>query len=140
MYKLYSALIGFLLAIMIAFNGMLSSNLGNNLALVIIHSVGLFLITFILIVSKKKIVFLRNIPMYLYTAGFIGVFTVAFTNMSYNNIGASVTFALSLLGQSIASIAVDHYGLLGMKAIKFKKEKLVGLVLISLGIAVMMLF
>lgn len=140
MYKLLSALAGILVAVMIAFNGILSNNIGNNSATVLIHLVGLACISFALIFGRRKINMPKNIPMYLYSAGAIGVFTVIFTNISFSHLGASLTTALSLFGQSIASIALDHYGLLGMNITRFKKEKLLGLVLISLGIVVMILY
>jgi transporter family-2 protein len=140
MYKAYSAIIGVLLAVMILFNGMLSSNLGNNIASVIIHVTGLIAVTCLLVINRKKVNFRRDIPLYLYSAGVIGVFTVISTNISFNSIGASLTFSLSLLEQTIASLIVDHYGLLGMKVIKFQKGKLIGLILISSGIIVMTLY
>lgn len=140
MYKLYSAIIGVLISVMIAFNGMLSGKLGNNLALVIIHLTGLIAVISLLIVYRKKISFRKSIPLYLYSAGIIGVFTVASTNISFNCLGASLTLSLSLLGQSVTSLIMDNYGLLGMKVIKFNKKKLIGLALISAGIVVMAIY
>ena len=140
MYKLYSALIGIFLAIMIYFNGILSGAAGNNTASVIIHLSGLIAVTLLLIINRKRVNFRKDIPLYIYSAGVIGVFTVISTNISFNSIGASLTFSLSLLGQSVASLFVDHYGLLGMKVAKFQRKKLVGLLLISLGIVVMTLY
>ena len=76
----------------------------------------------------------------MYSAGAIGVFTVLFNNITFSTLGVSLTIALGLFGQSMASIVIDHYGLLGMKVIKFNPNKLVGLVLIILGIIVMAIF
>lgn len=140
MYKSLSALIGALIAIMIAFNGILSKSIGNNPATVIIHIVGLVCISFILVIRREKISIERKIPLYFYSAGAIGVFTVIFTNISFSYLGASLTCALGLLGQSITSIILDNYGLLGMNVIKFRRKKIIGLMLISLGIVVMILY
>jgi transporter family-2 protein len=140
MYKSLSALIGVLITVMLAFNGGLSKFTGNYSSIVIIHLVGLICISILLIVKKIKIKLHKHIPIYLYSAGAIGVFTVLFNNISFNNIGASLTLSLGLLGQTITSIVIDHYGLLGMKVIKFKKEKLFGLAVICLGIIIMTLF
>lgn len=137
MYELYSTLTGILIAVMIAFNGKLSEIIGNNLSTVIVHVVGLVSISLFLILDKRKIVLHKGIPIYLYSAGAIGVFTVLFSNVSFHQLGASLTFSLSLLGQSLASIIVDHFGWLGMKAVKFRKKKFTGLILISLGIVIM---
>lgn len=140
MYKLYSALIGVLISVMIAFNGILSNNIGNYLSVTVIHIVGLIGISLILIINKIKLNLPKDIPIYLYSAGAIGVFTVLFNNISFTHLGISITLALGLLGQSVASIVIDHYGLLGMKVIKFKKEKILGLTIISLGIVIMALY
>lgn len=140
MYKLYSGFIGVLIAIMLVFNGVLASNLGNYSSTVIIHIIGLIGIIFILIINKAKFNSYKDIPIYLYSAGAIGVFTVLFNNISFNHLGVSLTLALGLLGQSFASVVIDHYGLLGMEIVKFKKEKVLGLILISLGIVIMNLY
>lgn len=140
MYKFLSIIAGVLVSVMILFNGMLSGKIGNNAATVVIHIVGLICTVFVLIITKTKLKKGKNIPLYIYSAGAIGVFTVLFTNISFAHLGASVTCALSLLGQSVASIVIDNFGILGATVIKFKKEKLIGLVLISFGIAVMMLY
>ena len=140
MYKLYSGLIGVLISVMIAFNGILSNNIGNYPSVIVIHIIGLIGISFILIINKVKLNFGKNIPIYLYSAGAIGVFTVLFNNLSFNTLGVSLTLALGLLGQSVASVVIDHYGLLGMKVIKFKKEKMLGFIIISLGIMTMTLY
>ncbi|MEJ9170093.1 DMT family transporter, partial [Bacillus thuringiensis] len=63
-----------------------------------------------------------------------------FNNISFSVLGASITIALSLLGQSIASIVIDHFGLLGMKVAKCEKKKLIGLCFISSGIIIMTIY
>lgn len=140
MYKLYSALIGVLISVMIAINGMLANNIGNYSSLIIIHIVGLIGISFILLIKKIKFNLRKDIPIHLYSAGAIGVFTVLFSNISFNHLGVSISLALGLLGQSVASLIIDHYGLLGMEVIKFKKEKILGLIIICFGIITMTLY
>ncbi|MGG0726733.1 DMT family transporter [Bacillus paramycoides] len=140
LYNFLSVFIGALIAIMIPLNGILSEIIGNYTASVVIHLVGLVAVVIVLIINKNKILFEKGIPLYLYSAGAIGVFTVLFSNICFSALGASITIALSLLGQSIASIVIDHYGLLGMKVAKFEKKKLIGLLFISSGIVVMTIF
>jgi bacterial/archaeal transporter family-2 protein len=140
MYKLLSGLIGILITVMLAFNGVLAKNIGNYSSIVIIHLVGLICISFILLIKKIKLKFQNHIPIYLYSAGSIGVVTVLLNNISFNYIGASLTLALGLLGQSLTSIVIDHYGLLGSNVSKFKKQKLLGLAIIALGILIMTLY
>lgn len=140
MTKFISAFIGVLIAVMIMFNGTLSGSFGNYASSVIIHTVGLVSITIVLIISKSKFNFGKGIPLYLYSAGIIGIFTVLFNNISYSNLGVSIILALGLLGQSLSSVIIDHYGLLGMKVTRFERKKLIGLLLIVLGIIIMIVY
>lgn len=140
MYKTLSGLTGILIAVMIAINGVLSHQLENYTSTVIIHMTGLVCISFTLIASKEKLKLDKNISLFLYSAGAIGVFTVLFNNISFNCLGASLSLSLGLLGQSIASIIIDRFGLLGAKAVKFNKKKIAGFIIISLGILVMIVY
>lgn len=140
MNNLLSAFIGALIAVMILFNGALSNAAGNYTSTVIVHITGLVGIILVLLISKSKIKLNKKIPLYLYSAGAVGVFTVLFNNLSFKALGVSLTLALGLLGQSFASMVIDHFGLMGMKAIKFEKKKYIGLAFIILGIIVMTVF
>lgn len=137
MYNLLSLLIGILVAIMIGFNGKLSYGLGNYSSLVIIHIVGFIAILVIMLYKKIKISFRNSLPLYLYIAGAISVFTVMFNNISFVALGVSLPVALGLLGQLLTSLAFDHYGFLGMPKVSFRKKKILGLLVIIAGISIM---
>lgn len=137
MYNSLSLLIGILVAIMIAFNGKLSDGLGNYSSLVIIHAIGLITILGILFYKKIKISFRNNLPLYMYIAGAITVFTIMANNLSYTVLGVSLPVALGLLGQLITSLIFDHYGLLDMPKIHFNKKKIIGLLIIMMGVSIM---
>ena len=140
MLDIFSAFVGTLIALMIIFNGTLANATGNFTASVIIHITGLFSVIIVLFISKSKFIIKKGIPLYLYSAGAIGVFTVLFTNLSFSALGISITLSLGLLGQTLSSIIIDHFGLLGMKVIKFQKKKTFGLILIIFGIFIMAIF
>jgi bacterial/archaeal transporter family-2 protein len=137
MYNLLSLLIGAVIAIMVAVNGELSGSLGNYFSLIIIHLLGFLNVLGIMLYKKIKISFRNGLPLYLYSAGAISVFTVMFNNLSYSALGVSLPVALGLLGQILTSLAFDHYGILGMPRIRFKKKKIVGLLIIVIGISIM---
>lgn len=140
MYRLFSAFIGVLITIMVLLNGVLSQKLGNYASTFIIHLLGLIVMSIIVLAKKNKVSFSKDIPMYLYCGGILGVFTILFNNISFNLLGASLTLALGLLGQSICALVIDHYGILGMRVAKFKKEKLIGLIIIASGIVIMTIY
>lgn len=140
MNNLYATLFGILASIMILFNGTLGNLTGNYTASVIIHIVGLISICIILLVNKAKFKLIKGTPFYLYCAGVIGVFTVLFNNVSVLNLGVSLTLALGLLGQSLASIMFDHFGFMGTNVVKFEKKKIIGFIIIALGIFIMTVY
>lgn len=139
MNYLISVLTGIILAIMIALNGNLGNATGNYVSSVIIHFVGLIGIIIVLIVTKSKIKNLKGIPFYMFTGGLIGILTVLSTNISFSNLGVSLTVSLALLGQLITSIVIDHFGYFGLTVNKFEKKKTIGFGIIILGIYVMAL-
>ncbi|WP_423738987.1 DMT family transporter [Clostridium cibarium] len=140
LYNIYSIIIGALIGLMTSLNGILSTYTGNYISSVLIHFVGLIGVVAILIFTKTKLTFDKTLPLTLYSAGVIGVFTVLFNNYTFVPIGASLTMALGLLGQTLSSIIIDNFGLLGVKVNKFNKKKIIGLVIISIGIIIMTIY
>lgn len=139
MHKLTSAFVGGLIALMILFNATLASYTGNYQSSIVVHFIGLMGISMVLLFRKSKIKWHKSVPLYAYSAGFIGVMPIIFNNISFNVVGVSITLALGLLGQSISSVIIDHFGFFEMKIIKFNKRKLIGLMIIVIGIVIMSL-
>ncbi len=140
MFNILSIFIGILIGLMTSFNGILATYTGNYTSSVIIHFIGLIGVTFILFFNKAKLKFDRSIPLALYSAGVIGVFTVLFNNLTFVPLGATLTMALGLLGQTISSIIIDHFGLLGVTVSKFNSKKLIGLCIIIIGLIIMVIY
>ena len=132
-----SLLAGALISLTIAFNGGLSQHHGLYLATVIIHLIGLALITVLVLIKKNRIRH-KIQPWYFYAGGFLGVLIVVFINVAFTRISVSAILALGLLGQCIGGIIIDQFGLLGMPKTPFKKQKWFGITLIIIGIAPML--
>ncbi len=140
MYKFYAVLVGAMIAIMIMFNGTLEGFLGSYLSVLLIHAVGLIGISLVLYFRKEKPVFKRDIPLYLYGGGVVGVALVMVNNTCFLNLGASLTLSLGIFGQLVLSSIIDHFGLFDMEIHKFKPKKLVGIGIIILGIVIMTIY
>lgn len=140
MNLLISTAIGACISLMLLFNGNLSNIYGNYITSIIIHTVGLFSITILIFIKKSSFKACKNIPWYFYSAGGIGIITVIFNNIAFSKLGVAITLAVSLLGQALTSIIIDHYGLFGLDIVKFRKEKLIGIFLVVLGIIIMTIF
>lgn len=137
MNYIISLLVGGLTSIMIFVNGSLTLSYGNLISTVLIHLVGLIAILLMLILSRLPMKLPKGLPLYLYSAGFVGIGTVMLTNLAYLKLGVSLSLALGLLGQTIFSLLTDHFGLLGMKRLRMNPKKLIGLVIIGAGIFIM---
>ena len=136
MYYFFSLLSGILISVMVATNGGLAEQYGMHSATVIIHITGLACIT-VFILAKRERPFAKKHVWVFYLGGVLGVLTIVCNNLAFGRISVSAITALSLLGQSLTSLAIDQYGLFGMPKHPFGKRKLAGLFLVFCGIAAM---
>lgn len=137
MYSIFAIIIGMIISIMLSLNGILEGNLGTTYTLVIIHSVGLVGILFLMLFSKEKVKKRKDIPIYLYLGGIVGVLLTLVNIATINSIGVALTTALGVFGQLIFSSLIDHFGLFGMSKYPFKKKKVIGFIIISIGLIIM---
>jgi len=136
MYYMLSLLTGILISVMVAFNGGLTEQYDIYSATVIIHIVGLMLISAVVLIKRERL-FAKRYAWFLYLGGAIGVMTTIFNNFSFGRISVSAILALGLFGQSVAGLIIDQYGFFGMPKHPFTRQKLIGLLLIIAGIGSM---
>ena len=134
MYYFLSMLSGILIAFMILMNGELTAHNGVYTATVMIHIIGLLFILFLMLVKRKELLPGKKLPWFYYLGGVIGVCNTVFNNLAFGIISVSAILALGLLGQSIASIIIDEFGLFHMAKRRFDRRKLVGLALVLSGV------
>ena len=139
MYKLLAFWIGIIISIMVAINGLLAYITGPYFSNFTYHLLGFFLIMIVFIVRKQKKFRLKEIPFIFFLPGILSVLVVVLNNVCINQMGVTLTVAISLFGQLIISGLIDNYGLFQMPVIKFRKEKLIGYSFISVGIILMIL-
>jgi len=136
MFYILSLLCGLLIAVQVVLNGFLSQEHGLFFSIVIIHVLALLLIS-VIIFFKREWPFSNRQCWYLYLGGAIGVMTIYFSNIAFARISVSAILALSLFGQSLAGLFIDQYGWLGMPKQSFRKQRIIGLLLVLGGIVVM---
>lgn len=138
MYCILSILTGVVISIMVCINGELTSSYGNYNAAVIIHVVGVLFASTICVIKKDKIKIKHQVPKWAYLGGAIGVLTTLFNNYAFGRITMTSIMALGLLGQSISSVLLDSFGLLGLKKRQIKKSSAIGYCTALIGIFIMM--
>ena len=137
MYQASAMAIGTLITLMLFANGSLQTAFGASRSLVIIHATGTLAVLIYLLMKRASFKTTEKIKPYLYLSGVMGVLLVFFNITTVTAIGLTLTIALGLVGQIIASSVVDHYGLFALEERRWNMKKLSGFALIAAGIAVM---
>lgn len=123
---------------MVFVNGYLARYVEIYLSIIIVHLVGLLSVWGYLWWRKLPIKVPTNVGWRLYSGGVIGFTVALFSVMAFGKINLSAIIALSLLGQIVTALIIDHYGLFGMKTTRFVRRNSVGVCIIALGIGVML--
>ncbi|MFA7108896.1 MAG: DMT family transporter [Sphaerochaetaceae bacterium] len=132
-----SLLSGTGISFMTAINGLLGQQLGSFLSAIFIHLTGLITIIIITIITKTNFISKEKIPLFFYSGGIVGIFTLVFTVIAFNYLSITALLALGLLGQTLASLVCNklklfsHENDTGIMTIS-------GLVIIFLGIFLML--
>jgi bacterial/archaeal transporter family-2 protein len=71
---------------------------------------------------------LRTAPLHLYTPGLLGCFYVAMSIAISPKLSLSIFFVLAVLGQLLAGVALDHFGMFGLPVRRITWPTVVGLI------------
>lgn len=141
MYYLF-LILAFLTGIAISVQAAINSNLRlalNNPVLASLISFGSGFLTLLIVhlVSGGGVPPLsltRSLPWWKYTGGLIGAVYVTTVILSVPRIGTANLVSLSVAGQLIAAVVLDHYGLLGFTHHPANAWRLLGIGLILAGV------
>lgn len=76
----------------------------------------------------------RTLPWYALGAGVFGLVVVSAVNYAYPRIGATSTIFLVVVGQLLVSVLADQFGLLGVQARPIDLSRLLGIVILLVGV------
>ncbi|MDI3534380.1 MAG: bacterial/archaeal transporter family-2 protein [Thermosediminibacterales bacterium] len=137
LFFLFMALVA---GIAMALQGAINSALGKIIGLwettFLVHlsaSIVLVIMLFLLHTGKGDFNNFSKAPWYLYMGGLIGVLITYGVVISIPKLGAAVATTAIIVGQVLTAMAVDHFGLFGLKQVPFSWIKLAGLVLLATG-------
>lgn len=137
MFTILSFLAGTIGAVTVLQCGQLAAFYGDYSSSVITHLVGLAAAAIVFFTQRGKLPAKQRVAPWMLLGGVIGVGTVVLNNMAFGGVGVTAIVGLGLLGQSITSLFVDQFGLLGAAKSPFYKEKLLGLIAVLIGALVM---
>lgn len=106
----------------------------------LVGTVVLFAITLAARRSIPEIGPLMHAPWWMWTGGLLGAFFVMASVILTPRLGAATTIGLFLTGQVIASITIDHFGLVRVPVHEASLPRLLGAALIIVGVIVVQRF
>ena len=138
LFGLIAASAGIATALQSAINAGLAARIGLGAALIVNTIVVLLgTIVFYAGAGPRGAFFPPGTPWYLYLGGLCGFTVILSLAYVFPRIGAGVTIAVLVLGQGVAALAIDHFGLLGMPREPITLARVAGLTLACCGVALM---
>ncbi len=136
---LFTLFAGALLPVQAILNTRMGRQTGGPLmGSLISFSVGLIcLLVLNMITNPGSIVNVRPAgitPWYIWLGGFLGAIFVGYITWVNQQQGVALTFALVVTGQIFCSLVVDHFGLFGSAISTISLPKMIGAVLLIVGI------
>lgn len=139
MVKFSAFLAGILIIFVNYFNSVMGQESSVFFAASYYHVSGFVILSIILFFRKESFIDFKNLQLRYYLPGLFSVFTILIASFTMPVIGATMLMAFNLIGQTITSNLIDHFGLLGMPKRPLEKKKLIGYSIILLGIIIMFL-
>ncbi len=129
---------GAILAIQTAVNGRLGTELSSPLlATTVSFLVGTVALVAYLAATRTALPgggVLGRIPWWAWTGGLLGATYLMAVITAVPRLGVAVTMTLVVAGQTLMAVILDHYGLLGLDRHPATLPRLVGVVLVILGV------
>ena len=100
-------------------------------------SVGTIALSIIVLVQGFPMEQIKKLPFsspHLLIGGFLGALFVASSIFLIPKLGATTMIASFITGQLLASVLLDHYGLLGLQVQPISLQRLVGIILLFAGL------
>lgn len=119
-------------------NSKLAVSIGNPiLAAFVSFSVGtIALFVYILLtgVPLTNLTAAKDAPLVAWIGGFLGAFFVSVMATVLPRIGVALAFSLAIGGQMLATLIIDHFGLLGVPVKEINLMRVLGAALITVGV------
>jgi len=133
----FAFLIGALLSVQAPINAMVGARLGHPLgAATFSFVVGtVFLVAVTLIVLRGEVAWgnVWSLPPLLWIGGLLGAIYITAAIVLTPKIGVGALIALTIAGQVVASLVLDHYGMLGVAVREITTGRVMGAILVVAG-------
>jgi transporter family-2 protein len=136
-YVLFALAAGAMLPIQFGINAQLATWVGGSLRAALISFVvgAVGLLVAVLLAARGWPDRAGDAPWWVWIGGLLGAFYVLGSIVTAPKLGAATLVALILAGQAIASLLVDHYGWVGFDEQPISVLRVVGVLLLAGGVA-----
>ncbi|EOR27706.1 hypothetical protein A500_03261 [Clostridium sartagoforme AAU1] len=142
LYYLLSLVAGFALTMQSGLNRVLRSKIGNPIISSLISfgvgTLGLAIVLFFTVINGSTSLNvsnnIKNIRWWMLSGGLLGAFYILTTILSSPKIGFANMFSLIICGQILLSVIFDHFGLLGNQTHLLTGKRILGVILLILGV------
>ena len=138
---LMAALVGAGITIQVGMNATVRMTIGSPiLAAIVNFVVGLAALVLLAVASGARVVpgSVGAVPAWAWFGGLLGATYVAATTVLGPKLGAASFLALTLAGQMLAALLVDHYGVIGFPQSPLTPTRLLGTALLVVGVLLIM--
>lgn len=145
-WQIYGIIVGMLMASQIAINSKLGRMLGSPLhASLVSFTVGTLLLLVIVGIKERGyenvlLGFGKTKPKWIWLGGFLGASYVLGTVSLVSVLGNGTVVLLTILGQILISLIIDHFGLLGAVKNRIVRIQILGTLIMILGVVLTKLF
>lgn len=140
----FGFLAGAALAVQFSVNAHLRSFVGGpTVAAVISFFIGMVALALIALFSGQQWPIsgaVARAPWWVWIGGLLGAYYVFATIVLVPRVGAATTVGLILAGQVVASLIIDHFGLIRVSVHELSMPRILGAVLIIAGVALVQRF
>jgi transporter family-2 protein len=143
-FVLFGIAAGAMLPFQAGINAQLAEYLGSPLrAALVSFAVGLLVLVPVVALFVRGLPSAERVgaaPWWVWLGGALGAFYVAGSITSAPKLGAVTLIGVILAGQALASLVVDHYGMVGFEEHPATLGRVAGLALIAVGVLLVRLF
>ncbi|BCC21121.1 TPA: DMT family transporter [Bacillus cereus] len=143
LFLIFAFLAGLALPIQFSINAQLRTFVGSPLVAATISFIVGAITLFTISLFKAGFSFNKGIasaPWWVWTGGVLGAFYVLATIILIPRIGAGTTVALVLAGQIVASVLIDHFGLINVPIHLLSLPRILGAILVIIGVVLIQKF
>jgi transporter family-2 protein len=141
-YIVFALVAGSMLPLQAGVNAILSRWVGGAIpAALVSFAVGtLALLAVSLVLFRPSFERVGEAPAWVWIGGLLGAFYVAGAIVTAPRLGAVLFLAVLLAGQSLSSLVVDHFGWIGFEEHPISAGRVVGVLLLAAGVALVRVY